>query len=383
MKPSPSQPARGGKTAKPTFRGAFALAYLVVIAPAATLIGWNLAASMLTAPDDFLNVLAVALFLFVVVHALVALRSCLRPAYSFSRRLLPMKFWTLMLALFAVSCAKVEPGYVGIKVNQYGNQKGVEDFPLQTGRVTYNPFTTDVYKFPTFRQNVIWTKDEKDDGADDSMTFNSVEGSVVNADLALSYSLMADKVPLIFVTFRKDIEHITHIYIRSEVRDAIARHASTMKVIDIFGSRKQELLEAVKADLNARLGPSKIGFDFEMVSFIGGLRCDKNVMESINATIQATQLAISAQNKIVQATAEADQAIQTARGEAQSRLLNADAQAKSNLLIASAQAEANLMVSKSLTPELIRWKALERWDGRQPQVLGAGSLPLLQIDTKP
>src|SRR5689334_9491143 len=179
------------------------------------------------------------------------------------------------LVLLLSACTKVEPGYVGIKVNQYGNQKGVEDFPLHTGAVWFNIFTTDVYKFPTFRQNVVWTKDPHEGpdstptGVDESVTFNSIEGSVINADIALSYSLKAEQVPLVFVTFRKDIEHITHIYIRSEVRDAISRHASSMKVIDIFGSQKQALLESVKADLNEHLG--KIGFEFEMVSFVGGL----------------------------------------------------------------------------------------------------------------
>jgi len=278
-------------------------------------------------------------------------------------------FFTFLTVISLCACTKVEPGYVGIKVNQYGSQKGVEDFPMQTGMVWYNFFTTEVYKWPTFRQNIIWTKGH-DEGSpnDDSITFNSIEGSVVNADIGLSYSLRAAEVPLVFVTFRQDIEHITHVYIRSEVRDAISRHASTMKVIDIFGSKKQELLEAVKRDLNEHLG--KVGFEFEMVSFIGGLRCDENVMTSINATIQATQLAISAQNKIVQSKAEADQAIERARGEAQSIIA-----------VAKAQAEANDLVNKSLTPNLVLWRGIDKWNGTAPQVLG-GNLPILTMPVK-
>lgn len=38
--------------------------------------------------------------------------------------------------LLLVGCTRIPPGYVGIKVNMYGSQKGVADFPLQTGRVT-------------------------------------------------------------------------------------------------------------------------------------------------------------------------------------------------------------------------------------------------------
>jgi regulator of protease activity HflC (stomatin/prohibitin superfamily) len=273
-----------------------------------------------------------------------------------------------IIGLVAISaCAKVEPGYVGIVVNQYGSQKGVSDFPIQTGRVWYNLFTEDVYLFPTFRQNVVWTRSLHEGSEnDDSVTFNSIEGAVINADIALSYSLEAEKAPLAFVTFRKDIEHITHIYIRSEARDAISRHASTMKVIDIFGAKKQALLEAVKQDLNDNLG--KVGFQFEMVSFIGGLRCDDKVMGSINATIEATQKAVEAQNKIVQATAEAEQAIATSNGEAQS-ILN----------VAKAQADANHMITASLTPELIKYKAIEKWNGTAPTVMGSGFETLINI----
>lgn len=281
------------------------------------------------------------------------------------------------VALLVCACTKVEPGYVGIKVNQYGNQKGVADFPLQTGMVTYNIFTTDVYKFPTFRQNVVWTKNSTEGSpSDDSVTFNSIEGSVVNADIALSYSLKPEMVPLVFVTFRKDIEHITHIYIRSEVRDAISRHASNMKVIDIFGGQKQALLEAVKKDLNERLGA--VGFEFEMVSFVGGLRCDENVMRSINATIEATQLAISAQNKIVQAKAEADQAIETARGRSQSVVIEAQARYEAMQL----EAKGNNELTKSLTSELIRYRTIEKWNGTPPQVMGGDFATMLSVTPK-
>jgi len=274
--------------------------------------------------------------------------------------------FAICLVLLIAACTKVEPGYVGIKVNQYGSQKGVEDFPLHTGMVTFNVFTTDVYKFPTFRQNIIWTKENTEGSSgDDSVTFNSLEGSIVNGDVALSYSLKPEMVPLIFVTFRKDMEHITGIYIRSEVRDAISRHASTMKVIDIFGAKKQELLEAVKKDLNENL--SKVGFEFEMVSFVGKLRCDDNVMRSINATIEATQLAISAQNKIVQSKAEADQAIESARGRSQSVVIEAQARFEAMQL----EARGNIELTKSLTTELVRYRTIEKWNGTPPQVMGS------------
>ena len=37
-------------------------------------------------------------------------------------------------------CTYVPPGFVGVKVNLYGNQRGVSDYPIVTGRVLYNPW---------------------------------------------------------------------------------------------------------------------------------------------------------------------------------------------------------------------------------------------------
>lgn len=293
------------------------------------------------------------------------------------------------LGVLIASCSKVEPGYVGIRVNMYGAQRGVEDFPLKTGRVWYNPFTEDVYKFPTFLQTVSWTRDiNEGNPIDESITFNSEEGAAINADISLSYRVRAEKVPYLFVEFRQPIENITNNYMRSQVRDAFSRAASKMRAVDIFGSRKPELLNKVKADLNERL--RERGFEFDTIAFIGDLRADPRVIASINAVIEATQRAIEAENKVRQTKAEAQQRIEEERGKAESRVIEAKAQAEANLLSARARAEANLIeaeaqarandvVAKSLSPTLIRWHTVRRWDGKMPQVTGGGT-PLVELD---
>lgn len=193
---------------------------------------------------------------------------------------------------------------------------------------------------------------------DESITFNSVEGAVINADIFVSYTFEADKVPAMYVEFRQDADTITNVFIRSEVRDAISRRASTMKVTDIFGMRKSELENGALADLKARLGAK--GFTFESVSFVGGLRVDGDVAGAIHAVIMATQKAIEAQNKIVQAEAEAAQKVKTAYGDS-----------LSIVMVAQANAQANTMLNKSLTPLVLQWQKQERWDGRNPLVVGS------------
>ena len=59
-------------------------------------------------------------------------------------------FFTLTFLFF--SCERIDAGHVGVKVNQYGDNKGVDDVVAVTGMVFYNPFTTAIYEFPTFIQ---------------------------------------------------------------------------------------------------------------------------------------------------------------------------------------------------------------------------------------
>ena len=337
---------------------------------------WSFGATMVSKPDDLAMTVGFAVLLVTIVGVLLVFwnigKSVRKAIHSskgesnMSKKINVLLLLVLVIPLLVGACTRVDPGYVGIKVNLYGSDKGVEDLPLVTGRVWYNPWTVDVYKFPTFMQNVVWTRD-KNEGSpnDDSITFNSIEGAVLNTDVAIAYTFEGPKVPWIFREFRQDAKTISWGYMRNQVRDAFSRHASTMKAVDIFGSRKQELLLTVKKDLNENLGPK--GFKFDMVSLVGAIRADDNVLKSINAVIQAAQKAIEAQNKVVQAKAEADQKIETARGEGESVLV-----------VAKKQAEANDILTKSITPQLIQYETLKKWNGVLPQVTG-GAVPMISV----
>src|SRR5271167_3736032 len=260
----------------------------------------------------------------------------------------------LCLLVAIDACTKVEPGYVGIKVNNWGSQRGVQDYPLKTGMVFYNPLTEDMYDFPTFMVTRTWTQDvHEGNPIDESITFNSIEGTQVNADVAITYFFDAAKVPEIFVKFRAKPDVLTDGYIHNRVRDFLNREASDMKVVDIFGQGKQKILNNVKHDLEAELGP--IGIHFDSVSFTSALRVDSSVHDAINRVIQAAQDALAAQNKVVQARAEADQVIATAQGAAQATLINA-----------KAQADANQLLNASLSPTLVQWQAVQKWNGNMP-----------------
>jgi regulator of protease activity HflC (stomatin/prohibitin superfamily) len=264
----------------------------------------------------------------------------------------------------------VEPGFVGITVDCYGDEKGVQDYVLETGRVWYNPWTEVVYEYPTYMQNRVWSGNMLEGGLTGGpLTFNSSEGATITADVGLNYTLNRDKVPALFVEFRKELDVITDSYLRNQVRDAFNMVGGQYKAMDIFGGRKQEFLDEVKRNLETKLGER--AFQIDSISIIGSPRAEDRVMASINAGVEATQRAIEAENKVRQIEAEAQQAIAKAKGEAESELTRA-----------KAAAEANQLVAKSLTPALVQYKLLEKWDGTAPKVMGGETGMLLNMSAE-
>jgi regulator of protease activity HflC (stomatin/prohibitin superfamily) len=271
-----------------------------------------------------------------------------------------------LLGLIVLSgCDKIEPGHVGIVVNNYGSQKGVEDYPVKTGRIFYNPWTQDLYVFPTFMQNKVWTKDIREDSpTDESIIINSSEGSQIVCDVGLSYTIEAEKVPLLFISFRKTIKEITDGYLRNQVRDIMTNNSSAYKAVELMSDKQQEYLNKCKEELQTKLQP--YGFKIDTLSFVSAPNPDQKVKDSITLVIEATQKAIEAENKVKQIEAEARQEVARADGKAQAILKEA-----------TSQAEANKILAESITPDYIKYKMLEKWNGEAPRVIGGSDVGLL------
>src|SRR6516164_6636203 len=86
----------------------------------------------------------------------------------------------LLVAVVYLGCAtttRVDAGHVGIRVKLAGSDRGVQDMPVVTGWVVYNPLTEQIVLFPTSVQNVVWTQSTHEGRPfDESITFSSNEG---------------------------------------------------------------------------------------------------------------------------------------------------------------------------------------------------------------
>lgn len=258
--------------------------------------------------------------------------------------------------------SRVEPGHVGIKVHLYGGSKGVDFEPVGVGAFWYNPWYTSLYTYPTYVQTAKWTKDPTEGSpANEELTFNTQEGMIVAADISLSYHLDGAKVPEFFSKFRTDkLDTFTHGFMRNCARDAFNDLGPHYTVEQVYGEKKEELRRAVMDRLQGEV--AAFGVVVEQFGYLGALRLPDAVVASLNAKIQATQNALRVQNEVAQAQAEALKTVATAKGAADARLLQANA-----------EAQANKTIAASLTPELVQYLAVQRWDGKRPTVEGTGA----------
>lgn len=275
---------------------------------------------------------------------------------------------------------RVDAGHVGIRVRLAGSDRGVQDTPVVTGWVFYNPISEQIVIFPTSVQNVVWSANPHEGRAvDESITFSSSEGVNVNADVGLSFHIDPALAPKLYARFREnDMLALADGYVRNTVREAFNDVASKLPVQDVYGALKSKMLSDVTQKCRDVL--NKDGFVIDQLTLTGALRLPQNVAEAINRAMEATQNAIQSENRVRQVKAEAEQAITKATGSAEAQRQEAEGHADSLLINARAEAKANEIIRLSMTGSVLQYRAIEHWDGKLPTYNGGGALPMLTID---
>lgn len=208
--------------------------------------------------------------------------------------------------------SKVPAGYEAILVNSYG-QQGVQDMPLVTGRVYYNPFTQDLVTYPIFVQ----TKDY------DEFTVNAKDGSVFNVDPTIAYKIEAGATPAIYQKYRKDINQITDVVMLQMVKDSF-RMVINQYTTDEIISKRGEIEAAIEKTIKETAIKDKISIE----RLTSGLKYPASIEASIASKNQAVQEAQKVENQL--RVAEANAKIQTTNAEAsaKAKIIEADANAK-------------------------------------------------------
>jgi regulator of protease activity HflC (stomatin/prohibitin superfamily) len=250
-------------------------------------------------------------------------------------------FFTLTFLFF--SCERIDAGHVGVKVNLYGDNKGVSDVTEVTGMVFYNPITHNIYEFPTYIQH-------KEYSGDNAFIVNSKDGSEFHISPIINYSVKREKVPAIFSKYRRSLGEIEDGFLKTNIYDAFRMTANAYTAEELISNR--QLFETkVRATLDASLLPE--GFIINQLT--SNLVYPETFKKAIEAKNNAVQGALMAENKVKQAEAEAKIKVATAEGNAQAMLTSA-----------KAEAEANSLKQKTITPMLLQLEFINKWNGVLP-----------------
>jgi regulator of protease activity HflC (stomatin/prohibitin superfamily) len=274
------------------------------------------------------------------------------------------KLFLVIAVLFLAACSKVQTGYVGVEVNQYGSDRGVQQQTLGPGSY-FTGWNTTIYEYPTFTQNYAYTASMNEGKKiDESITFQAKGGIAINADFGINYHVDATNVPVVFQKYHKDMEDITDGPLRNLVRDSLNDVAGEMSFEDIAND-----IPAFMAKVNKLLKDRAManGITIESLSDIGKFRWPDAIQNSINAAQQAKLDAITSQNQL-----------QHTQAENAKRISNADA----DLQIAQKSAQATAIRAEALSknPEVLQQMWIEKWDGHLPQYqIGGNSASLIQL----
>jgi regulator of protease activity HflC (stomatin/prohibitin superfamily) len=248
----------------------------------------------------------------------------------------------VLLFLFK-SCERIDAGHVGVKVNLYGDNKGVSDVTEVTGIVFYNPFTHNIYEFPTFIQHKEYT-------GENSFVVNSKDGSEFHVSPIVNYSVKREKVPYIFAKYRRSLEQIEEGFLKTAVYDAFRLATNKYTADELISNRAQFEIE-VRRLLEGQL----LNEGFIVNQFTSNLIYPESFKNAINAKNNAVQAALRAENEVKTAEAQAKIKVATAEGNASALLVQA-----------KAEAEANKLKQQTLTPLLIQQQYIEKWNGVLP-----------------
>jgi regulator of protease activity HflC (stomatin/prohibitin superfamily) len=274
----------------------------------------------------------------------------------------------LLANSFILTWKIIPPGYTGVKINRLvGHSITHED--TVTGFVFFNPVQTQLIVYPTFIQRVVWTHDlHEGNPVNEELTFNTKDSVPVDLDVAVSYSLDPNQVPAFYTKFRADrIETFTHGYLRDTARNVVVSVGSEYNFDDINGTRKEEFLDRIAREMNARV--SSFGVGIQQFGLIGALRPPQALLEAVNSKTRAIQDSIRTENEVRTAQAEA----------------------KKRIAIAEGEAAANRALLTSLDPKLFEWErlklqheAIQKWNGLAPTVMaGGGEGMLFNIPVQP
>lgn len=264
----------------------------------------------------------------------------------------------------------VDSGEIGVEVYQ----GKVSDNLISDGlHINIVPMTHLIKYNIKAKQLEMSSNHRKTDGVDNENTELLKDGPVtvlmngnmpVPVDVTVLYKMKSSCAPFIRTQFGEDIIWDYKMVV-PVVKDIVMTTIGKDADIYLLNKNREQYGEQIKVAAEKRIndGLGKDCVSVEMVS-IRDMKIPTQITESIMKKNQMEEEARRAELEVRKAQAEAQVTIAKAKGTA----------------------EAQLALTKSITPEMIRWKELEiqgiateKWDGKLPTTNATGAIPFINI----
>jgi regulator of protease activity HflC (stomatin/prohibitin superfamily) len=238
-------------------------------------------------------------------------------------------------------CTQVDAGNLGV-VTKWGE---IQDLALQEGIHFRTPVKTHIINISTRVHKM-----------EASATASSKDLQVVSTKIALNYRLDAAQIVEIFrnVGTRLVVENtIIDPALQESLKKATAQYTAEELI-----TKRQEVKETLGNAITLTLAKSDI---LVTELSITDFQFDAQYQQAVESKQVAEQRALTARNDLARIKVEAEQAEAKARGTANAMLARAEAEAK-----------AQELLRKTISPEIVYLRAVEKWDGQQPTIVGEG-----------
>ena len=246
----------------------------------------------------------------------------------------------VLVSMFAIE--RIDSGQTGIIVNLAGSERGVDDAKVETGWVVYNRFAKQLFEYPAFAQIVDY----------EPFDIQDKKGTIFKTDPTIEYFIERENAKIVFLRYRKTTYELEQSVILTEVKNAYKDVAGLYETDSLINNRpafEKEVEDLLRARLSER------GFTFTNIQ--SSVKPNDVLQAAIDAKNTAVQNALKVENEKKAAIAEAEKEVAAAKGKA----------------------DANRILQQSITPELIRLKAVEKWDGKLPLSTSGNTLPFLEL----
>lgn len=254
---------------------------------------------------------------------------------------------------------------------QYSPFRGIKEETLSEG-IHVKGFFDKIYKIST----EVQTKTIK------GVIGQTGDAQFITIDMDVKYRVDPANAFNVFRQFRT-LKNVDESLIMPAVQRSVETVTTQYDVIEILGSKRNDVYVGIEKDLKERLATNGINLhSLTLLDTDAGDAIEKAIQQEAvakkeveTAEQQREKAKIEAEKRIIEA--EADK--QKAEVEAQTQLIKAKAEAEAKVIEAEANAKAYEAMNKYLTHEVINKLWIDKWNGNLPNVMNGDKGLILDI----